>query len=119
MKTFMLLLLLSVAGCSKKGADEQQAAKSLAQSIIGQVPIKGIWWSPEMYQSAAMQIKDTSIAYPDMLVEYRYELKGDSLLVYRPEGVASSFIVQASVDTLILSTMGIQAVYTRAQTKQP
>jgi hypothetical protein len=119
MKIFILLLLLSVAGCTKKPAEQQQAVNNMAQAIIGQAPIKGIWWSPEQYQSAAFQIKDTSIYYPDMLVEYRYELNGDRLLVYRPEGVASSYIVQATADTLILSTMGRQQIYTRAQTRQP
>ena len=119
MRTFILLLLLIVAACTKKPAEQQQPVNNMAQALVGQAPIKGIWWSPDLYQSAAMVIKDSSIYYPDMFTEYRYELNGDSLLVYRPEGVASSYLVSATADTMILSTMGQQQIYTRAQTKQP
>lgn len=79
----------------------------------------GIWWSPEQSQSAAFWIKDSTIYYPEHFAEYRYTLHGDSLIVYREEGEnIVSTIVRVTPDTMILSTFGQVALYTRSETQQ-
>ncbi|MBI4427504.1 MAG: hypothetical protein HY562_00115 [Ignavibacteriales bacterium] len=70
-----------------------------------------------MFQSAAFQIKDSTIYYPDVFGEYRYELKGDSVFIHRDDGVSGSAIVKLTADTLILSTFGQEAVYSRSETQ--
>jgi len=81
--------------------------------------ISGIWWSPDMEQSAAFLIKDSTIYYPDFFAEFRYELKGDSLLIFREDGIAGSRIVRVTPDTLILSSWGREHIYTRAEPRKP
>ncbi|HEX9615438.1 MAG TPA: hypothetical protein VGA55_08015 [Bacteroidota bacterium] len=79
--------------------------------------IFGIWWSPDMEQSAAFLINDSTIYYPDMFVEYRYEINNDTLFVHRDDGIAASRIVRVTPDTLILSSWGQDQLYTRTEPK--
>ena len=82
--------------------------------------IQGIWWSPQMFQSAAFQIKDSTIYYPDDFKEYKYDLAGDTLLVYQDDGyVLRSIILSVTADTLVLVTQDVREIYTRAETPIP
>lgn len=78
--------------------------------------IHGIWWSPDVYQSAAFQIKDSTIYYPDDFAEYRYDISGDTIVVHRADAVLRSTIVKVTSDSLILSSFGREWIYTRAET---
>jgi len=111
---FMLASAFILASCA--GQDADQAARSGIQRST----IQGIWWSPEMYQSAAFQINDSTIYYPDDFKEYRYSLSADTILIYRDDGsIFRSVILRATPDTLILVTEGIEEIYTRAETPVP
>ena len=81
--------------------------------------ILGIWWSPTMEQSAAFLINDSTIYYPDMFEEYRYEISRDTIFVHREDGIAASRIVRLTSDTLILSSWGQEMLYTRTEPKPP
>jgi len=71
-----------------------------------------------MYQSAAFQIKDSTIYYPDDFAEYPYDLRGDTIVIHRPDAVLRSAIIQATTDSLILSSFGRKWIYTRTETKR-
>lgn len=78
--------------------------------------LQGIWWSPEMPQSAAFQVKDSTFYYPDAFAERKYELKDDSLFVFFDDGsVSASVILKLTPDTLILSTGGMEELYMRTE----
>ena len=91
------------------GQSHQQQLRDLMQ---------GIWWSPDVYQSAAFQIKDSTIYYPDDFAEYRYNISGDTIVVHRADAVLRSTIIKATSDSLILSSFGREWIYTRAETKR-
>ena len=110
----LLASALILAACNGRDTDQS------AQSTIRRSAIRGIWWSPEMYQSAAFQINDSTIYYPDDFKEYRYSLSADTILIYRDDGsIFRSVILRATPDTLILVTEGIEEIYTRAETPVP
>jgi len=69
--TVFLAFLLS-GGCVDKGISQRRES-----SPVDRRAIQGIWWWPDMYQSAAFRIKDSTIYYPDMFEEFRYKLKGE------------------------------------------
>lgn len=94
-----------------------QPLQEKAATTFDRRDIRGIWWSPEMPQSAAFQIKDSTIYYPDTFTESKYELKGDSLFIHRDDGISGSRIVKVTADTLVLSTFGEESFYTRSETK--
>ncbi|MBI3006660.1 MAG: hypothetical protein HYY49_14790 [Ignavibacteriales bacterium] len=94
-----------------------QPLQEKAATTFDRRDIRGIWWSPEMPQSAAFEIKDSIIYYPDVFAEYKCELKSDSLLVYHDDGVLRSIVVKLTTDTLVLSTSGQESIYTRSETK--
>jgi len=110
--------LLFSFGCENRATVQKQLSPS-PQEVPVRNDLLGIWWSPDLPQSAAFEIKDSTIYYPDMFAEYKYEVKGESLLVYRDDGVAGSVIVSVSSDTLVLLTMEIRQVLTRSETQQP
>lgn len=113
MKTYFRLaaLALLLFSCSRPGADHRH---------IERKAIVGIWWSPQMFQSAAFDIRDSTIYYPDDFKEYRYDLTGDTLLIYQDEGyVLRSVILKATADTLVLLTQGFEETYTRSETPMP
>ena len=71
-----------------------------------------------MYQSAAFQIKDSTIYYPEDFAEYRYDISGDTIVVHRDDAVVRSIIVKATADSLVLSSFGREWIYTRVETKR-
>src|SRR5512145_1566861 len=100
----LLMLFLAFAGCAVKSAHQDQPAIHFRKPTIDRTAILGIWWSPDMFQSAAFQIKDSTIYYPESFAECNYELRGDSLFVYREDGLSVSIIARVAPDTLILRT---------------
>ncbi len=111
--SLLSVLALILAGCTAKDGDHA------ARPTIARSAIHGIWWSPQMFQSAAFRISDSTIYYPDDFKEYKYSLSSDTILIYREDGVLRSFIRRATPDTLILVTEGIEEIYTRAETPMP
>ena len=71
-----------------------------------------------MYQSAAFQIKDSTIYYPDDFTEYGYDLSGDTIVIHLDDATVRSVIVKATADSLVLSSFGREWIYTRAETKR-
>lgn len=115
----LLILFFSFASCVEKNAPQERPVTALSRSTIDRNAILGIWWSPDMFQSAAFQIKDSTIYYPESFAEYKYVLSGDSLFVYREDGyVSASLIARVTADTLILRTMGTEEIFTRSETQQ-
>lgn len=107
----LLFLVLIVPACSRQETRQDPGR---------QAAIRGIWWSPEMFQSAAFEIRDSTIYYPDEFRECRYELADDTILIHQDDGsVLRSAIREVTKDTLILVTMGIESIYTRSETPTP
>ena len=117
-KNYILLFVLCLSACTNKEQNEQKEAVP-AQSMDVRNALMGIWWDPEMPQSAAFQVKDSTMYYPDQFAEYAYELRGDSLFVHHENGDISSRIVKVTADTLILQTFEQEHTYTRAEPKMP
>jgi hypothetical protein len=116
----ILVLVLGIAGCSGNDANQEQSAGSSPQSTFDRESILGIWWSPDMFQTAAFQINDSTIYYPDAFAQRKYELKGDSLFISLEDGfVMRSAVIKVTADTLILSAFGQEQVFTRAETQKP
>ena len=112
----LLFLLLLFACAMQSPGQEHHQTISLTPSI-DKSAILGIWWSPEMQQSAAFQIEDSTIYYPDQFAQYKYALHNDSLFVFRDEGVGISVIVRVTADTLVLSAFGHEDIFTRTETQ--
>ncbi len=113
-----LLCALALMAIAQGAVSQQQETTPHDSSFRN--AIRGIWWSPDMFQTAAFRIDDSTIYYPDAFAEFTYEVKGDSLLVFRDNGeIASSVIIKVSADTLILFSFGRNHVYTRSETKTP
>ena len=116
--SLMIVLILCCVACAGKNAGKQQRAASLSQTSANRMALQGIWWSPEMFQTAAFQIGDSTIYYPDAFAERPYELRNDSLFVYHEDGtIFRSTVVKVTADTLILSTFGREQIFTRAETQ--
>ena len=107
-------LAVMVLGLTIGMLGQTKQAPQAASSRVA-MAIRGIWWSHAMPQSAAFQISDSTIYYPDAFVECRYWVRGDSLFVYRDEGVSGTRIVKVNADTLVLSSYGGKEVYTRKE----
>jgi hypothetical protein len=117
MKIHILLFALILVGSDDGRSDKQAQASS--RTSVNRTMIRGIWWSPEMPQSAAFQVNDSTFYYPDMFMERKYEIKGDSLFVFFDDGsIVASVIVKLTADSLVLSTDGIEALYTRMEPKR-
>jgi len=111
LRILVLISIVVLFGCSKNKSHEAQIRRSA---------LMGIWWSPQMFQSAAFQIKDSTIYYPDDLKEYRYELRNDTLLVYQDDGnIVRSVVLRITADTLVLMTQGSEEIYTHSETPIP
>ncbi len=108
-----LLILLSM--CWQE-IHSQEHHQTIAPPLkINKSTLLGIWWSPEMQQSAAFQIEDSTIYYPDEFAQYRYVFRNDSLFVFRDESVTISVIARVNADTLVLSTFGHKGIFTRTE----
>lgn len=117
MKSFVAILLLCLCDSSQAQSTEQRV-KAATRPSFAKI-IQGIWWSVEPAPSAAFQITDSTIYYPDMFVEYPYSLSGDTLRVHREDGIASSVILKANKDTLILKSYDFVLIYTSLERRKP
>ncbi|MDH3252218.1 MAG: hypothetical protein OEM41_05455 [Ignavibacteria bacterium] len=115
----IFLLVVSLVDGAERDTIQEQPGTPSPQATIARSAIQGIWWSPEMSQSAAFQIGDSTIYYPDLFEERRYELKGDSLIIYHDDGYLLRFIVKVTADTLILTGLGQEQIFTRSETRKP
>ncbi|HEX9657741.1 MAG TPA: hypothetical protein VGB89_12610, partial [Bacteroidota bacterium] len=115
--TMRLLFLLLLFACAMQSPGQEHHQTISLTPSIDKSAILGIWWSPEMQQSAAFQIEDSTIYYPDQFAQYTYVLRNDSLFVFRDEGVGISVIVRVTADTLVLSAFGHEDTFTRTETQ--
>ena len=109
----VILILCVLCGSAHSQAKSKERVLT-PQSSLPSV-ILGIWWSSDQPQSAAFQIKDSSIYYPDTFTEYPYTVQGDSIFVHRDDGITVSVVLKVTKDTLILRSFDITQVYTRAE----
>jgi len=115
-RAFLLILVFTC--CENKTMSQEHHQTVPLVQRIDKTSILGIWWSPEMEQTAAFQIEDSTIYYPDQFAQYPYDLRHDTILVFREEGVLVSLVVRITPDTLVLSTYGHEAIYTRSEPSQ-
>lgn len=121
------LAWVALLACAGEPPRQQDSSSNRASDVSNTpVPtptaanaIKGIWWSAEQPQSAAFQIKDSTIYFPDSFVEFRYELKGDTLLLHRDDGDVRWIITRVTADTLVVAMFERQDTYTRAEPTKP
>ena len=118
MKTKILAALtcITLIGITVCNAQQTRPAALSVREKINRSALIGIWWSSEMPQSAAFEIKDSSFYYPDSFSESRYSLRGDTLFMHLEDGTVSTIIIRkVTADTLILFSWDIEQIYTRSE----
>lgn len=119
--TFLSLVLLS--SCSSSSADLNSKADTTATSAqsvptngtIDKSKLLGVWWNSQEKDAphASFAINDSTIFYPDQeeQSEFKYEVKGDSLLIYFQDFINSSHIDKLTGNTLELTTDGEKSIF--------
>lgn len=115
--SILILVLIGSSGFPEAAAQQKHTQAKQSKAKHSKSALMGVWWSPEMPEAAAFDIKDSTIYYPDQFIERRYRLKGDTLFVEFDDGfVAPSIILRITADTLILFSWDHEQVYTRKET---
>ena len=123
--TFLILVLF--CSCSSSPADSKSKADTTArekttsaQSVpthrtIDKSKLLGVWWNSQEKDAphASFAINDSTIFYPDQeeQSEFKYEVKGDSLLIYFQDFINSSHIDKLTENTLELTTDGEKSIF--------
>ena len=123
--TFSSLALL--CSCSSSPTDLNSKADTVAtknatsaQSVptnrtIDKSKLLGVWWNSQEKDAphASFAINDSTIFYPDQegKSEFKYEIKGDSLIIYFQDYINSSHIDKLTENTLELTTDGEKSLF--------
>jgi hypothetical protein len=116
----VILVLLTYTSCSHKTPESQGTSnlksstatleqRAKEQQIYKRSDVKGIWWPADTAApTASYWIKDSTVYYPDEDGDptFRYDLRGDTLVIHQ-DGLAWHWIIQKAIDdTLILHRPG-------------
>jgi hypothetical protein len=127
--TFLSLFVL--CSCSSSSVDQKIKTEKTknkkdasAQSIttnttVDKPKILGIWWNSNDKDAphASFAINDSTIFYPDQegQSEFKYQIKGDSLVIYFDGFVNSSKIDKLTGDLLELTTDGEKSTFMKSK----
>jgi len=77
--------------------------------------ILGVWWESKNDPSAAFEIRERDINYPEQLAAYKYKLHNDTLFISFPDEMDTCKVSMNSYDSLILINKYRTAVFYRGK----
>jgi len=127
--TFLSLLVL--CSCSSSPRDQKDkteitnnekgisAQNVTTNTIIDKSKLLGVWWNSNEKDSphASFAINDSTIFYPDQedQSEFKYQIKGDSLVIYFDGFINTSKIDKLTNDLLELTTDGEKSTFMKSK----